>query len=222
MLYNATNCPRSRETQTARRARAAHLASAASTASFAVALAGIPSNLRAPSAGSMPLSSAAASAVQPASVTWVCMRSSSLSFFSPPVGSGSAPAGGESGATRAAIMPSSPSGLPMRKRRASAGSRRAVFRRGCLLSSIYRCVIRETTQTGCPWSRPRVYLSLYLSLSIYRAYEVRARSDGVLQLARCSKRWRGGHEPRHKARTVGVATAERTWSGPRHSHVLLP
>ena len=28
------------------------------------------------------------------------------------------------------------------------------------------CVIRETTQTGCPWSRPRVSLSIYLS--IYR------------------------------------------------------
>ena len=23
------------------------------------------------------------------------------------------------------------------------------------------CVIRETTQTGCPWSRPRVSLSIY-------------------------------------------------------------
>ena len=27
------------------------------------------------------------------------------------------------------------------------------------------CVIRETTQTGCPWSRPRVSLSIYRSLS---------------------------------------------------------
>eukprot|EP00964_Phaeocystis_antarctica_P104449 scaffold69570_cov59-Phaeocystis_antarctica.AAC.1 len=26
------------------------------------------------------------------------------------------------------------------------------------------CVIRETTQTGCPWSRPRVSLSIYLSI----------------------------------------------------------
>eukprot|EP00964_Phaeocystis_antarctica_P017050 scaffold9393_cov66-Phaeocystis_antarctica.AAC.3 len=25
------------------------------------------------------------------------------------------------------------------------------------------CAIRETTQTGCPWSRPRVSLSIYLS-----------------------------------------------------------
>ena len=25
------------------------------------------------------------------------------------------------------------------------------------------CVIRETTHTGCPWSRPRVSLSIYLS-----------------------------------------------------------
>ena len=30
------------------------------------------------------------------------------------------------------------------------------------------CVIRETTQTGCPWSRPRVSLSIYLS--IYRVW----------------------------------------------------
>ena len=27
------------------------------------------------------------------------------------------------------------------------------------------CVIRETTQTGCPWSRPRVSLSIYLSIA---------------------------------------------------------
>ena len=26
------------------------------------------------------------------------------------------------------------------------------------------CVIRETTQTGCPWSRPRVSLSIYLPI----------------------------------------------------------
>ena len=26
------------------------------------------------------------------------------------------------------------------------------------------CVIRETTQTGCPWSWPRVSLSIYLSI----------------------------------------------------------
>ena len=25
------------------------------------------------------------------------------------------------------------------------------------------CVLRETTQTGCPWSRPRVSRSIYLS-----------------------------------------------------------
>ena len=30
------------------------------------------------------------------------------------------------------------------------------------------CVIRETAQSGCPWSRPRVSLSIYLS--IYLAY----------------------------------------------------
>ena len=27
------------------------------------------------------------------------------------------------------------------------------------------CVIRETTQAGCPWSRPRVALSIYLSIT---------------------------------------------------------
>ena len=33
-------------------------------------------------------------------------------------------------------------------------------------------VIRETTQTGCPWSRPRVSLSL--SLSVYLSTNLRA------------------------------------------------
>eukprot|EP00964_Phaeocystis_antarctica_P053282 scaffold31266_cov60-Phaeocystis_antarctica.AAC.1 len=51
------------------------------------------------SAGSAPLSSAAARVAQPASVIWVLPRLSSLSFASPPVGGGGAPAGG-GGATR--------------------------------------------------------------------------------------------------------------------------
>eukprot|EP00964_Phaeocystis_antarctica_P020930 scaffold11583_cov54-Phaeocystis_antarctica.AAC.2 len=29
------------------------------------------------------------------------------------------------------------------------------------------CVNRETTQTGCPWSRPRVSLSIYLSIHLF-------------------------------------------------------
>ena len=39
------------------------------------------------------------------------------------------------------------------------------------------CVIRETTQTGCPWSglgRAFLYLSIYLSISIYRENNVLA------------------------------------------------
>eukprot|EP00964_Phaeocystis_antarctica_P108395 scaffold73003_cov64-Phaeocystis_antarctica.AAC.1 len=63
------------------------------------------------SAGSAPLSSAAMRAAQPASVIWEFMRLSFVSFASPLVGGGSAPAGG-GGATRAA-RPSSPSGLLM-------------------------------------------------------------------------------------------------------------
>eukprot|EP00964_Phaeocystis_antarctica_P026742 scaffold15069_cov61-Phaeocystis_antarctica.AAC.3 len=74
------------------------------------------------SAGSVPLSSAAASAAHPASDTWVRLRSSDLSFFSPPVSGGSASAG-SGGATRAA-RPSSPNGLPISSSFASAGCRR--------------------------------------------------------------------------------------------------
>eukprot|EP00964_Phaeocystis_antarctica_P073878 scaffold45373_cov51-Phaeocystis_antarctica.AAC.1 len=105
----------------------------------------------------MPLSSAAASAVQPASVTWVCMRSSSLSFFSPPIGSGSAPAGG-GGATRAA-MPSSPSGLPRRRRRASAGSRRKAGARATSPASpmAAKCRARDMSRGRAP--RPRAAAS---------------------------------------------------------------
>ena len=38
------------------------------------------------------------------------------------------------------------------------------------------CVIRETTQTGCPWSWPRVSLSIYLSIctDLGFLHEVRA------------------------------------------------
>ena len=43
---------------------------------------------RLPSAGSAPLSSVAARAAQPSSVTWVQLRLSTLSFASPPVGGG--------------------------------------------------------------------------------------------------------------------------------------
>eukprot|EP00964_Phaeocystis_antarctica_P053251 scaffold31252_cov63-Phaeocystis_antarctica.AAC.6 len=74
------------------------------------------------SAGSAPLSSAAARAAQLASVIWVLPRLSSLSFASPTsVVGGGAPAG--SGARRAA-RPASPSGLPKRPIISSAGSRR--------------------------------------------------------------------------------------------------
>jgi len=96
---------------------------AAYTAVFAAALAGILSRLRVTSDDREPPSSAAASAAQPASVTWVFMRLSSLSFVSTPVGGDSAPAGGGGGATRAA-RPSSPKGLPKRLRCSSAGRRR--------------------------------------------------------------------------------------------------
>eukprot|EP00964_Phaeocystis_antarctica_P127925 scaffold91644_cov54-Phaeocystis_antarctica.AAC.2 len=82
----------------------------------------MPASQSCSSAGSAPLSSAAARVAQPASVIWVFMRLSTLSFASTPVVVGGAPAGG-GGATRAA-MPSSPSGLPWRKRVSSAGSRR--------------------------------------------------------------------------------------------------
>eukprot|EP00964_Phaeocystis_antarctica_P053324 scaffold31281_cov57-Phaeocystis_antarctica.AAC.2 len=88
---------------------------------FAAALAGTLSSSSFLSAGSAPRSSAAARAAQPASVTWVQLRLSTLSFVSPAVG-GSAPAGGR-GATRA-VMPSSPNGLPARMSCSSAGSRR--------------------------------------------------------------------------------------------------
>eukprot|EP00964_Phaeocystis_antarctica_P099785 scaffold65577_cov66-Phaeocystis_antarctica.AAC.2 len=91
-------------------------ASAAKGASKAAALTAVPFRLRPSthdnSAGSAPLSSAAASARQPAS--WISVT---------PVGGG-APAGdGGGGATRTAT-PSSPNGLHMRLSFSSAGSRR--------------------------------------------------------------------------------------------------
>eukprot|EP00964_Phaeocystis_antarctica_P123696 scaffold87386_cov63-Phaeocystis_antarctica.AAC.2 len=66
------------------------------TAAFAAALAGMWPSSSVSSAGSAPLSSAAARAAQPASVIWVPLRLSCLSFASPPVGGGGAPAGGGS------------------------------------------------------------------------------------------------------------------------------
>eukprot|EP00964_Phaeocystis_antarctica_P160691 scaffold132490_cov60-Phaeocystis_antarctica.AAC.1 len=81
------------------------------TAAVAAALARIPYRTTSSSADSAPLSSAAARAAQPVSVISVPIRSSILSFVSPPVVGGGAPAGG--GATRAA-RPSSPNGLPAR------------------------------------------------------------------------------------------------------------
>ena len=69
--------------------------SAFMTAASAAALAGVLNTWRTSSAGSAPLSSAAASAaLQPASVTWVLARLSHLSFVSTPIGGGSAPAAG--------------------------------------------------------------------------------------------------------------------------------
>ena len=38
------------------------------------------------------------------------------------------------------------------------------------------CVIRETTQTGCPWSRPRVSLSIYLEIDLRRLGSGRVRA----------------------------------------------
>eukprot|EP00964_Phaeocystis_antarctica_P059186 scaffold35137_cov59-Phaeocystis_antarctica.AAC.2 len=82
----------------------------------------MPFSLRPLSAGSAPLASAAARAAHPASVTWVSSRLSHLSFFSTPVGSVSAPAGG--GGARRAARPSSPNGLSTRLRVSSTGRRR--------------------------------------------------------------------------------------------------
>ena len=66
-------------------ASALDLSSASRTASIAAALAGMSFSWGVTSAGSAPLSSAAARAAHPASETWVLSRSSLLSFFSPPV-----------------------------------------------------------------------------------------------------------------------------------------
>merc|ERR1719272_1973188 len=84
------------------------VASASRTVAIAAALAGMLASLSSSSAGSAPLSSKAARAAQPASVTWVLPRWSVLSFVSTAGGGGGAPAGG-GGATRA-VRPSSPSG----------------------------------------------------------------------------------------------------------------
>ena len=50
------------------------------------------------------------------------------------------------------------------------------------------CVIRETTQTGCPWSRPRVSLSIYLSIYL----SIRAFFTGSNLIARTRGRARDG------------------------------
>eukprot|EP00964_Phaeocystis_antarctica_P126215 scaffold89951_cov48-Phaeocystis_antarctica.AAC.5 len=90
-------------------------------AAFAAGLAPVRPSVRSSSAGSAPLSSAAARVAQPASVTRVALRPSVLSFSSTPVVGGSTAAGG-SGVTRAA-RPSSPNGLLRRRSSSSAGSR---------------------------------------------------------------------------------------------------
>eukprot|EP00964_Phaeocystis_antarctica_P016404 scaffold9068_cov72-Phaeocystis_antarctica.AAC.1 len=92
------------------------VAIASCTATLAASLAGVPPIKSVLSAGSAPLPSAAARAAQPASETWVLLRSSHLSFVSAavvgggaPAGGGGAPAGG--GGARRAKRPSSRSGL---------------------------------------------------------------------------------------------------------------
>ena len=48
------------------------------------------------------------------------------------------------------------------------------------------CVICETTQTGCPWSRPRVSLSIYLSIYLHfdEEYDVDEKEVGGGLLSR--------------------------------------
>eukprot|EP00964_Phaeocystis_antarctica_P137798 scaffold102401_cov63-Phaeocystis_antarctica.AAC.3 len=114
-------------------------------------------NLRTSSAGSAPLSSAAARAAHPASETWVRLRLSVLSFFSTPVVVGSAPAGG-GGATRAA-RPSSPNGSPTRLKYCSAGIRRKAGARATSPASPMAALIRPKVASRGRAPRPRAAAS---------------------------------------------------------------
>ena len=62
-------------------------------------------------------------------------------------------------------------GVPAARRTAKGHCARAWVWRGCgcgrrLVTG--SCVMRETTQIGCPWSRPRVSLSIHLSIWVWR------------------------------------------------------
>eukprot|EP00964_Phaeocystis_antarctica_P137595 scaffold102178_cov69-Phaeocystis_antarctica.AAC.5 len=95
--------------------------------------------------------------VHPASVTWVKLRLSSLSFFSPPVVVGSAPAAA-GGATRAA-MPSSPNGLSLRLSCTSAGSRLKAGARATSAASPKAARLRERLSSRGRAPRPRAAAS---------------------------------------------------------------
>eukprot|EP00964_Phaeocystis_antarctica_P124924 scaffold88567_cov61-Phaeocystis_antarctica.AAC.6 len=95
--------------------------------------------------------------MQPASVNWVQLRLSSLSFVSTPAGRGSAPGGGGS-ATRAA-RPSSPSGLSWRLRRSSAGSRCKAGARATSPTSPMAALTRWSLSSRGRAPRPRAAAS---------------------------------------------------------------
>eukprot|EP00964_Phaeocystis_antarctica_P142550 scaffold107832_cov54-Phaeocystis_antarctica.AAC.3 len=131
------------------------------------------------SAGRAPPSSAEARAAQPASVIWAPLRSSVLSLASPPVGSGSAPAGGGGGATRA-MRPSWPSGLPMRRRLSSEGSRRKAGARATSPASPISAPLRKRCLSRGMAPRPRAAASAeapaYPTCMSPRSSEVKAGS----------------------------------------------
>eukprot|EP00964_Phaeocystis_antarctica_P008519 scaffold4600_cov74-Phaeocystis_antarctica.AAC.2 len=155
----STNCPRSQERVRGEGRHSIDLASAACTASFAATLAGAPSRLSTSSAGSAPLSSAEAIVAQPASVTWLQLplKAPVVGLSSTPVVVGSAPAAA-AGATSAA-RPSSPTGLPLRLRSTSAGSRRNAGARATSPASPMAAWVRVRLSSRGRAPRPRAAAS---------------------------------------------------------------
>ena len=84
---------------------------------------------------------------------------------------------------------------------------------GCGRRSVMgSCVIRETTQTGCPWSRPRVSLSIYLF--IYHSYHLVEKITSAMVAPAT---------PPHRARVPGPGfTPSQRLYPPSASASLLP
>ena len=75
------------------------------------------------------------------------------------------------------------------------------------------CVIRETTHTGCPWSRPRVSLSIYLSIYLRTCAKSGTLADGSTSRRRLHHRRCAAVAHRHPAAPVLVNPSELDMPG---------